>query len=82
MAKGRVDLPNFVRMTILCHQNLNISFLLKVEKLQQVSKLEYFANQTSSWNLIYQPNYYQIPTKRGFGYSFNLEERFKMFREK
>lgn len=52
-----------------------------VDKARNESKPSEFVKQFSSWNKFYRPTFNQIPTRRGFGYSFNIVEKSKMFRE-
>jgi hypothetical protein len=34
---------------------------------------DWFMNQTASWNARFTPSFTEIPTRRGFGATFNME---------
>lgn len=55
------------------------NFLGKVRKLFLT---EWFENQTASWNTYYQPDFTEVLTKRGFGYSFNMLPALQLFTKK
>lgn len=52
-----------------------------VEKIRNDADAAFFKSHLSSWNTLYKPVFFQIPTKRGFGFSFNILGSQKMFKE-
>lgn len=52
-----------------------------IEKIRNETDTERFSQHFSSWNSAKKPVFVQIPTRRGFGYSFNLVQSGKMFND-
>jgi hypothetical protein len=53
-----------------------------VKKIKMWQLDGWFANQTASWNIHYQPEFKEVITKRGFGFVFNLLPEDLLFTEK
>jgi hypothetical protein len=41
---------------------------------------DWFMNQTASWNARFKPNFFENPTRRGFGSTFNMLKATDLFR--
>lgn len=55
---------------------------LVFEFLKNRSNREWFKQQKSAWNSNSQPKFVEIPTKQGFGFSFNMLKSSKMFTDR
>jgi hypothetical protein len=42
------------------------------KRLKEYYQVEWFMNQTASWNSIYKPIFTETLTKRGYAFSFNM----------
>jgi hypothetical protein len=43
-----------------------------VEKIRSYHRIEWFMNQSASWNSVFAPEFTEILTKQGFGSVFNM----------
>jgi hypothetical protein len=51
-------------------------------KIKEYYQVDWFANQTASWNGLYQPTFTEVLTKRGYGFAFNMLPDSKLFTKK
>jgi mannose/fructose/N-acetylgalactosamine-specific phosphotransferase system component IID len=64
-------------------QNLNDSFVSKIVPIiKEYFQVDWFKNQTTSWNTYYQPEFTEVLTKRGFGFAFNMLPNSKLFTDR
>jgi hypothetical protein len=64
-------------------KNLNDSFVSKIVPIvKEYFQVDWFKNQTSSWNTYYQPEFTEVLTKRGFGFAFNMLPNSKLFTDR
>jgi hypothetical protein len=64
-------------------QNLNDSFVSKmVSATKEYYQVDWFKNQTSSWNTYYRPEFTEVLTKRGFGFAYNMLPNSKLFTDR
>jgi hypothetical protein len=49
------------------------------KRIKEYYQVEWFRNQTASWNNLYQPIFTEVLTKRGFGFAFNMLPDTKLF---
>jgi hypothetical protein len=62
---------------------VNDSYVSKtVPTIKKYFQVEWFKNQTSSWNTYYQPEFIEVLTKRGFGFAFNMLPNSKLFTDR
>lgn len=45
-----------------------------VPAIHEQSQINWFKNQTAEWNTYYTPQFAEILTTRGYGFSFNILE--------
>lgn len=50
-----------------------------VPLLKNFSQLEWFGQQSATWNSYYQPEFTEVLTPRGYGFAFNMLDPSKMF---
>lgn len=53
-----------------------------METLKSYSHIEWFRNQTAAWNTFYQPEFVEVLTQRGFGFTFNMLPRKDLLTDK
>jgi hypothetical protein len=63
--------------------SMNESLVSKiVPAIKEYYQVDWFKNQTTSWNTYYQPEFTEVLTKRGFGFAFNMLPNSKLFTER
>jgi hypothetical protein len=50
-----------------------------VGRIKKSTQTEWFVNQTAMWNSRYKPEFAEVLTKRGYGFSFNMLPPSKLF---
>jgi hypothetical protein len=50
-----------------------------VNKIRNYLQVEWFTNQTATWNDNFAPVFTATPTKVGFGFTFNMESNQELF---
>jgi hypothetical protein len=73
-------------MTVRSIRFLQYSKLDKVEnllkKIKRYYQVNWFTNQTASWNQNFNPEFTEILTKFGYGFAFNLLPESQLFTDK
>jgi hypothetical protein len=49
------------------------------KRIKEYYQVDWFKNQTASWNSLYQPIFTETLTKRGFAFAFNMLPDYKLF---
>jgi hypothetical protein len=49
------------------------------KRIKEYYQVDWFRNQTASWNNVYQPIFTEALTKRGFGFAFNMMPDSELF---
>jgi hypothetical protein len=53
-----------------------------IKKIRELYRVEWFLNQTASWNTNYKPIFTETITRRGFAFAFNMLQGSKLFTER
>jgi hypothetical protein len=49
------------------------------KRVKEYYQVDWFRNQTASWNNLYQPIFTEVLTKRGFAFAFNMLPDYKLY---
>jgi hypothetical protein len=59
--------------------NKSENFLKKIKRYYRV---QWFTNQTATWNTRFRPEFTEVLTKFGYGFAFNMLPESKLFTDK